>query len=247
METQKKEYDFKNVIQLDGTADSTRKFMANVFMWMFVALAISAIAAYVFSHDQSLFELLRNPDTGRNTGLGTIVMFAPLAFVLIMSFGINKISQPVLTVLFLAFAAVMGISLSYIFLIYTSALISTVFLTTSLVFGVMAVAGYTTHTDLTKFGSIMIMALMGIVIASFINYFLRSEQMQYIISYIGVAVFVGLTAYDVQRIKRIGEGLEYGDASAGKMAIMGAMTLYLDFINLFIMLLRVFGGNGRRN
>ncbi|WP_419801913.1 Bax inhibitor-1/YccA family protein [Mucilaginibacter sp.] len=247
METQKSNYDYKNVIQLDGTADSTRRFMANVFMWMFVALGISAALSYLFSHDSSLLQLLFNPATGRNTILGTVAIFAPLAFVLIMSFGINKISQPVLVVLFLAFAAVMGISLSYIFLIYTSALIGTVFLTTSLVFGVMAVTGYTTNQDLTKFGSIMIMGLYGIVIASFINYFLKSDQMQYIISYIGVAVFVGLTAYDVQRIKRIGEGLEYGNASAGKMAIMGAMTLYLDFINLFIMLLRVFGGNGRRN
>lgn len=246
METRKSEYNFNNINQLEGTSDTTRKFMASVFMWMFIALAISAVAAYVFSHDQSLFQLLRNPETGRNTGLGTIVMFAPLAFILIMSFGMNKIAYPVLLVLFIAFAAMMGISLSYIFLIYTSALITTVFLTTSLVFGVMAVAGYTTNTDLTKFGSIMMMGLMGIVVASFINYFLHSEQMQYIISYIGVAVFVGLTAYDVQRIKRIGEGLEYGDASAPKLAIMGALSLYLDFINLFIMLLRVFGG-GRRS
>jgi len=246
METQKTDYNYKNVIQLDGTEDSTRKFMANVFMWMFVALAISATAAYLFSHDQSLFQLMRDPATGRNTTLGTIVMFAPLAFILIMSFGMNKISYPVLLVLFVAFAAMMGISLSYIFLIYTSALITTVFLTTSLVFGVMAVAGYTTHQDLTKFGSILIMALLGIVVASFINYFLHSEQMQYIISYIGVAVFVGLTAYDVQRIKRIGQGLEYGDAAAPKLAIMGALSLYLDFINLFVMLLQVFGGGKRR-
>lgn len=245
MEIQKREYDFKNAVQLDGTEDSTRKFMANVFMWMFVALGISAALSYLFSHDASLLQLLFDPATGRNTTLGTVTIFAPLAFVLIMSFGINKISQPVLVVLFLAFAAVMGISLSYIFLIYTSALISTVFLTTSLVFGVMAVAGYTTHQDLTGFGAILRMAFIGILIATVINMFLRSEQLQYIVSYIGVAVFVGLTAYDVQRIKRIGEGLEYGDASAGKMAIMGAMTLYLDFINLFIMLLRVFGGRRR--
>ncbi|RYE06942.1 MAG: Bax inhibitor-1/YccA family protein, partial [Sphingobacteriaceae bacterium] len=242
METRKSEYNFNSINQLEGTADTTRRFMASVFMWMFVALAISAAAAYLFSHDQSLFELLRNPETGRNTTLGTIVMFAPLAFILIMSFGMNKIAYPVLLVLFIAFAAMMGISLSYIFLIYTSALITTVFLTTSLVFGVMAVAGYTTKQDLTGFGSILIMALMGIIVASFINYFLHSEQMQYIISYIGVAVFVGLTAYDVQRIKRIGEGLEYGNASAPKLAIMGALSLYLDFINLFIMLLQVFGG-----
>lgn len=245
METQKREYDFKNVIQLDGTSDSTRKFMANVFMWMFVALGISAAFSYVFSHDQSLLQLLFDPATGRNTTLGTITIFAPLAFVLVMSFGINKIAYPVLLVLFIAFSAIMGISLSYIFLIYTSSLISTVFLTTSLVFGVMAVAGYTTHQDLTGFGAILRMALIGIIIASVVNMFMRSEQLQYIVSYIGVAIFVGLTAYDVQRLKRIGEGIEYGDASASKMAIMGALTLYLDFINLFLMLLRVFGGRRR--
>jgi len=245
METQKTDYNYKNVIQLDGTEDSTRKFMANVFMWMFVALGISALCAYFFSHDASLLQTLYDPATGGRTTFGTIVMFAPLAFVLIMSFGINKIAYPLLLVLFIAFAALMGTSLSFIFLVYTSALIGNVFLTTSLVFGVMAVAGYTTHTDLTKFGSIMIMALFGIIIASIVNFFMHSEQMEYIISYIGVAVFVGLTAYDVQRLKRIGEGIEYGTASAGKMAIMGALTLYLDFINLFLMLLRVFGGRRR--
>jgi len=246
MEIQKREYDFKNAVQLDGTEDSTRKFMANVFMWMFVALAISAAAAYLFSHDQSLLQLVFNPETNRRTGLGTIVTFAPLAFILIMSFGMNKIAYPVLLVLFIAFSAMMGISLSSIFLAYSPALISKVFLITSLVFGVMAVTGYTTHQDLTKFGSIMIIGLFGIIIASLVNVFMHSAQMDYIISYIGVAVFVGLTAYDVQRIKRIGEGLEYGDASAPKLAIMGALSLYLDFINLFIMLLRVFGG-GRRS
>lgn len=245
METKNTNYDYKNVIQLSGTEDTTRKFMANVFMWMFVALGISALCAYFFSHDQSLLQLLFNTETQTRTTFGTIVMFAPLAFVLIMSFGINKIAYPLLVVLFIAFAALMGISFSFIFLVYTSALIGNVFLTTSLVFGVMAVAGYTTHTDLTKFGSIMIMALFGIIIASVLNFFMHSQQMEYIISYIGVAVFVGLTAYDVQRLKRIGEGIEYGTASAGKMAIMGALTLYLDFINLFLMLLRVFGGRRR--
>ncbi|MVN19913.1 Bax inhibitor-1/YccA family protein [Mucilaginibacter arboris] len=245
METRKTDYDYKNIIELSGTQDTTRKFMANVFMWMFVALGISAAMSYIFSHDQSLLQLLFNPETNSRTIFGTIVMFSPLGFVL-MSFGINKLSYPVLLLLFITFAALFGISLSFIFLVYTSALISTVFLTTSLVFGVMAVAGYTTHTDLTKFGSILIMALFGIIIASFVNFFMNSEQLDYIISYIGVAVFVGLTAYDVQKLKRIGEGIEYGSASAGKMAIMGALTLYLDFINLFLMLLRVFGGGRRR-
>jgi len=245
METQKTDYNYKNIIQLEGTADSTRKFMANVFMWMFVALAISAAAAYLFSHDQSLLQLLFNPETGRRTGLGTIVIFAPLAFVLIMSFGMNKLSYPILLILFIAYAALTGISLSFIFLVYTSALITNVFLVTSLVFGVMAVAGYTTHTDLTKFGSIMMIGFFGILIASLVNMFMHSAQMDYIISYIGVAVFMGLTAYHIQQLKRIGEGIEYGSASGQKLALMGALTLYLDFINLFLMLLRVFGGRRR--
>jgi FtsH-binding integral membrane protein len=126
-------------------------------------------------------------------------------------------------------------------LIYTSSSVLGVFLTTAVVFGVMAIAGYTTKTDLTKFGSLMMMGLVGIIVASLVNMFLRSDAMGYIIAYIGVAVFVGLTAYDVQKLKRIGAGLEYGDASSKKMAVMGALTLYLDFINLFLMLLRLFG------
>jgi FtsH-binding integral membrane protein len=147
--------------------------------------------------------------------------------------------------MFIAFSALMGISLSYIFYAYSVGTISSVFITTAVVFGVMAVGGYITHQDLTKFGSIMIMLLIGIIIASVLKFFLHSSGLDLIISYVGVAVFVGLTAYDVQKLKRIGAGLEYGDATASKMAIMGALTLYLDFINLFLMLLRVFGGNRR--
>jgi FtsH-binding integral membrane protein len=208
---------------------------------MFVALGLSAFCAFAFSHDQSLLEMLRDPATGRNTGLGTITMFAPLAFVLIISFGFNRLSYGVLAFLFVAFSAIMGVSLSYILLIYTASSVLGVFITTSAVFGIMAVAGYTTKTDLTKFGSIMMMGLFGIIIASVVNMFMRSSQLEYIISYIGIAVFVGLTAYDVQKLKRIGAGLEYGDASAKKMALMGGLTLYLDFINLFLMILRLFG------
>jgi len=237
----KEKYVYDNVIQVNEV-DASRKFIANVFLWMFVALGISAGLAYFFATDKSLFELLRNSETGGNTGLGTIVMFAPLAFVLIISFGFNRLSYGVLALLFLAYSVVMGLSLSYIFYIYSLGTIAGVFITTSLLFGIMAIAGYTTQTDLTKFGSLMIMGLIGIVIASLVNMFLHSSGLNMIISYVGVAVFVGLTAYDVQKLKNIGAGLEYGDASAKKMALMGGLTLYLDFINLFIMLLRVFGG-----
>lgn len=240
MENRNSNYVYENVIQIND-ADSSRKFIANVFLWMFVALGLSAFCAYIFATDSTLLSMLYDPETGHNTGLGTIVMFAPLAFILLISFGFNRLSFGVLTLVFIAFAIVMGISLSYILLLYTAGSVIGVFVTASLLFGVMAVAGYTTQQDLTKFGAILIMFLIGIVIASLVNMFLRSTGLNMLISYIGVAVFVGLTAYDVQKLKRIGAGLEYGDASAKKMAIMGALTLYLDFINLFIMLLRIFG------
>jgi FtsH-binding integral membrane protein len=240
MENRNSNYVYENVIQINE-ADSSKKFIANVFAWMFVALGISAFCAYLFATDSTLLSMLYDVETGRSTGLGTIVMFAPLAFVLLISFGFNRLSYGVLLLAFIAFAIVMGISLSYILLIYTTGSVISVFVTASLLFGVMAVAGYTTQQDLTKFGAILTMFLIGIVIASLVNMFLRSTGLNMIISYIGVAVFVGLTAYDVQKLKRIGAGLEYGDASAKKMAVMGALTLYLDFINLFLMLLRVFG------
>ncbi|MBC7745636.1 MAG: Bax inhibitor-1/YccA family protein [Flavobacterium sp.] len=228
------------LVHQDGEITS-KNFLPNVFLWMFIALGLSASLAYYFSVDASLMAYLYDTQTGSMTGLGKAAMFAPLAFVLLISFGLNRLSFPVLALLFVAYAAITGISLSVILLIYTSSSVYTCFISASVLFGVMAFAGYTTNQDLTKFGSILFMFLIGIVIASVVNWFLKSSQLDYIISFIGVAVFVGLTAYDVQKLKRIGEGLEYGDASAKKMVIMGALTLYLDFINLFLMLLRLFG------
>ncbi len=240
MENQNPDYTYQNVIQIED-ADQSRRFIASVFLWMFVALGISSISAYAFSNDLSLLRLLFDETTKQPTIFFYVTMFSPLAFVLLMSFGLNKISYVGLTLLYIAYSVVTGISLSFILLAYTASSVLGVFLTSSLVFGVMAVAGYTTKTDLTKFGSLMIMGLIGIVIASLVNMFLHSSGLDMIISYIGVAVFVGLTAYDVQKLKRIGSGLEYGEASYKKMALMGGLTLYLDFINLFLMLLRIFG------
>ncbi|MBS1526289.1 MAG: Bax inhibitor-1/YccA family protein [Bacteroidetes bacterium] len=239
MENQTQDYTYQNVIQMDD-ADASRKFIANVFMWMFVALGISAAFAYEFS-TPAFLRLLVDPATNQLSGLFYLFMFAPLAFVLIMSFGMNRLSYGVLAFLFILYSAVTGISFSIILLAYTASSVLGVFLTTSLVFGVMAVAGYTTKTDLTKFGSMMFMGLVGIIIASVINMFLHSQALDYLVSYVGVAVFVGLTAYDVQKLKNIGAGLQYGEAPARKMALMGGLTLYLDFINLFLMLIRIFG------
>jgi len=240
MENNNPDYVYNNVVQLNDT-DASRKFIANVFMWMFVALGVSALCAYLFASTPALLQLLVDESTRQLTGFAYIAMFSPLAFVLLIRFGLNRISYPVLSLLFIAYAALTGISLSFILLIYTSGSVLGVFITTSVVFGIMAIAGYTTHQDLTKFGSILIMFLIGIIVASVVNFFLHSSGLDMLISYIGVAVFVGLTAYDVQRLKNIGAGLTYGDATASKMALMGGLTLYLDFINLFLMLLRVFG------
>ncbi|WP_374948743.1 Bax inhibitor-1/YccA family protein [Mucilaginibacter sp.] len=245
METKTHDYVYENVSYVEN-AEASRKFIANVFMWMFVALGLSAVCSYIFAFNPELSSLLRDPETGKNNLMGTVVMFSPLIFVFAFRAGFAKLPFIGIVLMFLAFSTLMGISLSYMFYAYSVGTISSVFITTSVVFGVMAVGGYITHQDLTKFGSIMIMLLVGIIIATILNVLiLHSSGLDLIISYVGVAVFVGLTAYDVQKLKRIGAGLEYGDATASKMAIMGALTLYLDFINLFLMLLRVFGGNRR--
>lgn len=218
----------------------SKTFIASVFSWMSAALIITTIVAYYFAHNSELFSLLFNP-IGGFTILGYIVMFSPIAFVLIMSFGFQRLSYPVLLFLFLIYAAVMGASLSFIFLMYTSSSIAGTFASAAGMFGLMAVVGYTTKTDLTKFGAILTMALVGIIIASIVNWFLNSDSLSYIISFIGVLVFTGLTAYDVQKLKQIGAGVQYGVESTSKLVILGALNLYLDFINLFLFLLRLFG------
>ncbi len=231
-----------NYVQSQEDASSLSKtFVASVFSWMFAALAITSVVAYYFGHNIQLLSLLVNMEVGGLTTLGYIVMFAPLGFVLAMSLGFNKLSYPVLLFLFLLYAAVMGASLSFIFMMYTSGSIFGTFAAASGMFGLMAVVGYTTKTDLTKFGAIMMMGLVGMIVASIVNWFLKSDGMSYIISFIGVLVFTGLTAYDVQKLKRIGAGVEFGIESTSKLVILGALNLYLDFINLFLFLLRIFG------
>jgi FtsH-binding integral membrane protein len=223
-------------INIDSSAVS-RSFVANVFSYMTLALVITGVAAYWFAASGNILALLQGSSL-----LLWGVMLAPIGMVLIMSFAFNRLSFSALMGLFLAYSLVNGISLSVIFLIYSSAAISKVFFITAGLFGTMAVVGYTTKTDLTKLGSILMMAVFGIVIASLVNYFLESAAFDYLISCVGVLVFTGLVAYDTQKVKRIGAGVEYGTATAGKLALMGALSLYLDFINLFLFLLRVFGG-----
>ncbi|MCX6252506.1 MAG: Bax inhibitor-1/YccA family protein [Bacteroidetes bacterium] len=225
------------------TLTAARTFISQVFLWMTFAMVVTAITAYMFATSESLIMSLRNPVTGGLSGLGWIVTLAPIGFVLLMSFGFQKLSVSLMALLFIAFSVLMGMSLSFILLVYTAASVYKTFAVTAAMFGIMAVLGYTTKTDLTRFGSLMMMALFGIIIAMLVNMFMHSETMDYIISVIGVLVFTGLTAYDVQKLKRIGAGgvEAMGDANMRKLSIMGALTLYLDFINLFLFLLRFLG------
>lgn len=217
--------------------------LRSAFAWMSLAMVLTSAAALLFYYVPALTSVLLEPtEFGyKPTMLAYIVMFAPLAFVLAMSFGVQRMSLPVLTTVFIVYSIVNGISFSFIFFIYDIGSIFKVFLSTTALFAVMAIAGYTTKTDLSKLGSILMIGLIGIVISSLINIFMRSESIDYIISILGVIIFTGLTAWDVQKIKNIGDNVE-GDVMGRKVGIMGALTLYLDFINLFLFLLRLFGG-----
>lgn len=221
-------------------------FVSNVFLWMFAALGITAATAYLFASNEMLFSTLIQitPDGGSKISLlGWVVTFAPFVIVLLMSARINKMSVQSMVLCYVAYSILMGMSLSFIFWAYTSASIFKTFIITAGMFGVMAVLGYTTKTDLTRFGSLMMMALIGIIIASLVNFFMRSGTMDYIISIVGVLIFTGLTAYDVQKIKQIGEsGINNGEIMA-KLTIHAALSLYLDFLNLFLYLLRFFGNS----
>ncbi|HEY2720659.1 MAG TPA: Bax inhibitor-1/YccA family protein [Chitinophagaceae bacterium] len=226
-----------------------KNFMANVFAYMFMALGISALFAYLFASNPELIQqyLINDTHTGLNM-LGYVVLFAPLGFVLLMSFGFQKLSAPVLVLLFVVYSALNGITFSFILLQYAASSVLACFLSAAAMFGIMAFMGYTTKQDLTKFGRILFMGLIGIIVASLINIFMHSDTMSYLISFIGVAVFTGLTAYDVQKLKNIGAGIQYANVPASdvkKVSILGALNLYLDFINLFLFLLRLFGA--RRN
>lgn len=223
------------------TGQVSKTFMANVFLWMFVALGVSAICAYLFASNESLLSYLINPSGKGLNILGWAVIFAPLVFVLVMSAAYNRLSSPALIALFMLYAAVNGISFSFILLAYTAGSVMTCFLSASAMFGIMAVLGYTTDKDLTSFGRIMMMGLIGIVVASLLNWLFKSPGLNYIISIVGVMVFTGLTAYDVQKLKQIGQAANTDAEGVKKMSVIGALNLYLDFINLFLMLLRLFG------
>jgi FtsH-binding integral membrane protein len=224
------------------TIAGENKLLRHSFSWMALAMLLTSLAAVVFAYIPGFMSLLlTETETGVKLSIfAYVVMFAPLLFVLGINFGLNRLSYPALIALFVAYSIINGISFSFIFLIYNLGSIINVFLSTTALFAVMAIAGYTTKTDLTKLGSLLMIGVIGIVIASLINMFMRSSGLDYMISILGVIIFTGLTAYDVQKIKNI--GYEANGADTAKLGIVGALTLYLDFINLFLFLLRLFGG-----
>ena len=211
-----------------------REYMMKVYNYMTSGLAISGLVAWGFSKSPALMGAIYG------TALQWVVMLAPLGFIFFLGARFQKMSLSAAQMTFWAFAAVMGMSMSYIFIVFTGVSIVRVFLITCSTFAAMSIYGYTTKRDLTKLGSFLIMGLIGIILASIVNIFMQSSAMQFIISCVGVLVFVGLTAYDTQKIKSTYYAVA-GTNFAGKAAIMGALTLYLDFINLFVMLMQLFG------
>jgi len=236
----------KSVFVQPQTGVVAKKFFANVFLWMFVALSISSVAAYYMSSTPQMMEYLINQETGKMGMLGWVAMLAPLGLVLLMSAGLNRLSYTALVGVFILYSLLTGVSLSFILLAYTSASVLSCFLGAAGIFGIMAIMGYTTNIDLSKFGPILMIGVVGLIIASVVNIFIQSANFSLFMAFIGIAIFTALTAYDVQKLKRIGEGLEadgaqMADADTKKLAIMGALSLYLDFLNIFIYLLRIFG------
>jgi FtsH-binding integral membrane protein len=221
-------------VAVDRVDEGLRSYMLSVYNYMGLGLAITGLVAFLVASTPALYE----PIFG--TPLKWVVMLAPLGFVLFLSAKIRTMSVGTAQLTFWLFAAVMGLSLASIFLVFTGASIARVFFITAGTFGAMSLYGYTTKRDLMAWGSFLFMGLIGIIIASLVNIFIASSALQFAISEIGVLVFVGLTAYDTQRIKQMYYELDSADVMARK-AIMGALSLYLDFINLFVMLLQLFG------
>ena len=251
------EFDRPTIAARAGSAavvdEGLRSYLLRVYNYMGLGLVVTGLVSYfTYAAATTADPTQAVAQLGANvylTSLGAaiytgplmwLIVFAPLAFVMVLSFGINRMSTGAAQLAFWAFSAVMGLSLSSIFLTYTGTSIAKVFFISAATFGAMSLYGYTTKRDLTAIGSFLFMGLIGIILASLVNMFIASSALSFVISILGVLIFVGLTAYDTQRIK-LSYSASYGADVLQKGAIMGALSLYLDFINLFLMLLRLTG------
>jgi FtsH-binding integral membrane protein len=224
-----------------------RGYMIRVYNYMTAGVALTGLVAW-FTYSAAVVDTgagLQLTEFGHAifaSPLMWLFVLAPLGLVMLLSFGINRLSARTALTVFFVYAALVGLSLASIFLVYTHASITRVFFISAATFGATSLYGYTTQRDLTRVGSFMFMGLIGLIIASVVNIFLHSTRLDWAISVIGVIVFVGLTAYDTQRIREMYDVNDDGTIS-GRKAVMGALRLYLDFINLFLMLLRIFGNS----
>ena len=224
-----------SIVQQAST--SLQTYMAQVYGWMTCGLLLTAFVSWFAARTPAVMELVF---ANRITFFGLII--AQLALVFVLSGMVHRLSGAVATALFMLYSALTGLTMASIFLVYTYSSIASTFFVTAGMFGAMSFYGYTTKRDLSRFGSLLFMALIGILLASLVNFWLKSPALMWAITYIGVVVFVGLTAYDTQRLKAIGENINVNyKENLRRASIMGALTLYLDFINLFLMLLRIFG------
>ena len=223
-------------ISIAQQEQAIKSFMPRVYLWMFAALLVTAVVAWTTFGSEALQNLFfGNPFI-------TIGLFiVQIALVIALSAAISRLSAPVAMVIFFAYAALTGVVFSSIFLVYTGTSIASTFVATAGMFGVMSIIGLTTGMDLTRIGNIAFMALIGIIIASLINFFLQSEALYWIISVVGVLVFIALIARDTQKLKNLAYQTDVNSEQGSKASIMGALVLYLDFINLFLFLLRLFG------
>jgi FtsH-binding integral membrane protein len=231
-------YDSYEVIDSEQSiAENTRAFFANVYKYMFLALSISGVVAYISGTSGWYLEVAFNPEGGM-APMGWVIMFAPLALVLYIQTRVNKMPFGSILGLYILYSVLIGISLSFVFIMYTSASIALTFFITAGTFGAMALIGYTTKTDLSKMGSLLYMLFIGMFIASIANIWIGSSQMGWIISFLGLFVFTGLTAWEMQKLKRIAMNPSVTGEIRKKQELMGGLMLYILFINLFLTILR---------
>lgn len=226
---------YTGAVEAPFSTATTRKFLLNVYNWMAMGLAITGVIAYGISKSGFVETLYTN------SFLLIGIVILQLAVVMGLTFAINKIPAGVAIGGFFLYSALTGLTMSAIFLVYTGSSIASTFFICAGMFGAVSAFGYITKTDLSKFGTFFFMALIGLIIASVVNIFLKSTMMNYIISYAGVIIFVGLTAYDTQKIKRMSQSTDADTEQGKKSAVFGSLMLYLDFINMFMFLLRLFG------
>lgn len=222
---------------------AARQFFAKVYGFMFFALIVSGVIAYQYGNMDFIekYFLTQSPKGMKPSALFYVVVFSPIGVALLMQTMINRLSFPLLFGLFSLYSVLIGFSLSTIFVVYTMTSIAVIFGVTAGTFGIMAIMGYVTKADLTKFGSILMMAFWGMFIAGIVNMFIGWETLSFLISVLGVIVFTGLTAYHMQQLKKFAHDSEISAEDKNKLALLGGFTLYVLFVNLFLSLLRLFG------